>query len=118
MVGIYNAASIAERYQRELDMITRNIDMINNGVLNREKLKKEAGKKVVHILHTIAGEKVDEKTWGKTSEQEPHPNKSVEQNTVALSWRLAIACQCIRAFVAFAPETKKKVRASFQPGST
>lgn len=105
MVGIYNAASIAERYQRELDMILKNIEMINNGVLTREKLKKEAEKKVVHILHTITGEK--------NSEQEPHPTKSVEQNTVALSWRLAIACQCIRAFVAFAPETKKQVRALF-----
>lgn len=101
MVGIFDVTDIAKRYRLRLDTIIANIDMINDGVAGRGKLGKEADNKDVHILHPVTGKKV--------SEQEPHPLKSVEQNKVALSWQLAIACQCIRAFVAFTPSIKKEV---------
>lgn len=91
MVGIYNAADIADRYSNIIYLLLWGIDMRHNGDKVRGDMKKAFMSKCAETLGAAATEGAQEVCPG-------------------LDKVIVIATQMIRAFVSFAPNIKKEVR--------
>jgi hypothetical protein len=91
MVGIYNAADIADRYSNMIYLLLWGIDMRHNGNKVRGDMKKAFMSKCTETLGAAA-------------------TKSAQEVCPDLDKVIAIATQMIRAFVSFSPKIKKEVR--------
>lgn len=91
MVGIYNAADIADRYSNIIYLLLWGIDMRHNGDKVRGDMKKAFMSKCAETLGAAATEGAQEVCPG-------------------LDKVIVIATQMIRAFVSFAPNIKKELK--------
>ena len=90
MVGIYHAADICERYSMQIKILLWGIDMRYNGDEVRGDIRRQFNSNCARMLGNEAA-------------------RSAQEVCPGLPEFIAIACQMIRCFVAFAPEIKKNV---------